>query len=681
MSSTNASIGTIDAEVDQAARLLQSQPATAARRAQELLRKVPGHPPAMLLLGMALRNQGRLSDALERLAPLAHANPRWAPAHYELGVTLGLSARPGEAIECLHRAARLQPGIGTAWLLIADHLFELGDPSGADRAYANHLVMSTTPPHLFHFAAITCDDRFADAAAQIEAYLTARPNDVHALRLLAETKARLGMDEEAAELLSRALVLSPELTEARSSYAVILNKLGRTVECLAQLQSLLATDPENPSYLNLKANALTSVGDFAGALAAFDKVLADYPSNAGIWLAFGHALKTAGRRDECIRAYRRAIELAPGLGEAYWSLANLKTFRFTPADIAAMRIQLDNPKLQPEHRPHFHFALGKAMEDESRYEESFVFYAEGNRLRRGASKYDPSDTTAHVKRSKTLFTRGFFRDRAGWGCQNADPIFIVGMPRAGSTLLEQILSSHSMVEGTMELPDITQIARSLLAGDSTSIDPTSYPGILAGLGTDQLRELGERYLEQTRVLRRSGAPYFIDKMPNNWAHVGFIHLILPNAKIVDARRHPLSGCFSIFKQLFARGQPFSYSLEDIGQYYQDYVELMAHFDVALPGRVHRVIYERMIDDTEAEIRHLLAYCGLPFEETCLRFYKNERAVRTPSAEQVRRPIFRDGIDQWRNYETWLDPLRIALGPVLDAYPDAPRYRSRHGGVD
>jgi hypothetical protein len=381
-------------------------------------------------------------------------------------------------------------------------------------------------------------------------------------------------------------------------------------------------------------------------------------------------LKTAGRREEGIRAYLRTIDLVPTCGEAYWSLANLKTFHFDPQDLLDMRAQLGRPDLKTEDRYHFHFTMGKALEDEKDYAGSFEHYAQGNALRRAELDYDRDKNREHVSRSRSLFTRAFFESRSGYGSAATDPIFIVGLPRSGSTLLEQILSSHSRVEGTMELPDVAIIARTL-PGMKQSSDPVRYPEALADLSADELRALGEHYLAHTRVHRKTAAPFFIDKMPNNFAHIGLIHLMLPNAKIVDARRHPLGCCFSGFKQHFARGQSFTYDLAELGAYYRDYVELMAHFDHVLPGRVHRVLYERLIEDTEGEVRRLLDYCGLEFEPACLHFYENDRAVRTASSEQVRTPIFRDGLDQWRHYEPWLAPLEATLGPVLEAYPDTP----------
>jgi hypothetical protein len=337
-----------------------------------------------------------------------------------------------------------------------------------------------------------------------------------------------------------------------------------------------------------------------------------------------------------------------------------------------MRSQLRRPDLTMEDQLHLNFAMGKALEDRREYSVSFEHYALGNHLRRTQLRYRADEMSTHVQRVKSSFTAQFFAERMSHGAAAPDPIFIVGLPRSGSTLLEQILSSHSQVEGTMELPDIAGIARSLSDTGRKSQIP-GYATVLKALSADECRELGERYISQTRIQRKTAAPFFIDKMPNNFAHIDLIQLALPRAKIIDARRHPLGCCFSGFKQHFARGQGFTYSLEDIGRYYRDYVELMAFFDAVLPGRIHRVIYESMIEDTESEVRRLLEYCGLPFEDSCLRFYENERAVRTASSQQVRKPIFREGVDHWRHYEPWLDPLKKSLGPVLEAYPAAPTF--------
>jgi len=537
---------------------------------------------------------------------------------------------------------------------------------------AEYLGPATHDPRLLEAGAALCENRIPEAEALLRRHLKQHPTDVAAIRMLAEVALRLGRNVDAGRLLERCLELAPAFTPARYNYALALHRQARPAEALAQVERALEDDPRNPGYRNLQAAILGRIGEFERAIEVYGDVLAEYPRQPKAWMSYGHALKSAGRRDDSVAAYRQAIEQSPGFGEAWWSLANLKTFPFTDEEVATMRLQLARTDLGDDDRLHFEVTLGKAMEDRGDHAGAFAHYAAGNRLRRATSRYDADDTSAHVQRSKTVFTAGFLAARRGWGCAARDPIFIVGLPRAGSTLLEQVLSSHSSVEGTMELPDLMSIVQEL-ADRRGRPDESRYPQALAGLGPDEFRTLGERYLASTRIQRKTGRPLFIDKMPNNWGHVGLIHLMLPNARIIDARRHPLACCFSNFKQHFARGQQFTYDLADIGRYYHDYVELMAHVDEVLPGRVHRVFYERMVEDTEAEIRRLLDYCGLPFEEACLRFHENERAVRTASSEQVRRPIYRDSLDQWRHFEPWLGPLRAALGPVLEAYPSVPAF--------
>ena len=437
------------------------------------------------------------------------------------------------------------------------------------------------------------------------------------------------------------------------------------------MAKLLVLEPHHPGYNNLKAAILVRIGEYQQSIEIYETVLAAYPELPKIWMSYGHALKTKGREPESIAAYRKSVALQPHLGEAYWSLANLKTFRFSAEDLEAMRSAQRSADLSEEDRFHLHFAMGKALEDAHAFAQSFDEYARGNRIRRNGIRYIADELTEHVRRSKALLTREFFEQRRAYGAEAADPIFIVGLPRAGSTLLEQIISSHSQVEGTMELPDIPAIAKKLSGVSSRS--GSKYPEVLAKLSAQECRALGEEYLKRTRIQRKSDAPRFIDKMPNNFTHVALIHLILPNAKIIDARRHPLACCFSGFKQHFARGQHFSYDLTDIGRYYRDYVELMAHFDAVLPGRIHRIIYESLVADTEREVRALLGYCDLAYEDACLRFYENDRAVRTASSQQVRQPIFRDALEHWRHFDPWLLPLKQALGPVLEAYPAPPEF--------
>lgn len=664
-------VGTVEVALEHTAKLLATEPALALEQADEILKVIPGHPLAALYSAMARRRLGEVERAAEAMQALAAAQPGWAPVHYELGVTLGLLQRGDEAIAALRRAVRLKDDIADAWRLLGDHYTALGDREAADGAYARHIKAATRDPRLLAPAAALCEDRVPEAEMLLRRHLQQFPTDVAAIRMLAEVAARLGRYDDAETLLLRCLELAPGFTAARQNYALVLHRQQKTAEALRVVDELLAADPRNPNLRSSKAAMLSRVGEFEGAIELYGALLEEYPAQAKAWMSYGHALKTAGRQPESIAAYRRTIELAPTLGEAYWSLANLKTYRFSERDVAEMRRQLASTDLREEDRYHFDFALGKALEDAGVHEESFEHYARGNRLRRAGIRYRAEETEADVQRVREFFTPEFLATRAGCGHPARDPIFIVGLPRAGSTLLEQILSSHSRVEGTMELPDVLDIARSL-SGRRNRSEPSRYPQVLAETSDDALRGLGERYLERTRIQRKTGAPFFIDKMPNNWVHVGLIHLILPNARIVDARRHPLSCCFSNFKQHFARGQHFTYSLEDLGRYYRAYVELMAHFDRVLPGRVHRVIYERMVEDTETEVRRLLDYCGLDFEPSCLRFYENDRAVRTASSEQVRSPIYRDAVDQWRHYERWLRPLEEALGPVLEAYPAVPK---------
>lgn len=571
----------------------------------------------------------------------------------------------GGAMAVLRRATAADPGSAEAWRALGDQLYRSGDKAGGAEAYAKSISASVNDPELIEAASALADGRLAAAEPLLRTRLKACPTDVAAMRMLAELGARLGRYGDAHALLDRALELAPGFDAARFARALMLSRQSRSEEALAEVDGLLAREPRHIGYRNLKASILVRVGDFAGAVALYEAVLADLPDQPKTWMSLGHVLKTVGRTADGISAYRRSIALQPGLGESWWSLANLKTYRFADTDAAAIRAALDSENLEEEDAFHLHFTLGKLLEDAGDHAASFNHYARGNALRRAQIDYDADATTRMVNRARALFTRQFLAEREGEGCDASDPIFILGLPRAGSTLIEQILASHSAVEGTMELPDIDMIARRL----ATRTGGDGYPGMLAALSAGEREALGKEYIERTRIHRRIGRRFFIDKMPNNWVHVGLIHLILPNAKIIDARRHPMGCCFSAFKQHFARGQGFSYDLGDAGRYYADYARLMAHFDALLPGQVHRVIYEAMVADPEAETRRLLAYCGLPFEDACLRFHENERPVRTASSEQVRRPIFGGAVEQWRHYETWLGPLKAALGPVMQSWRD------------
>jgi len=528
---------------------------------------------------------------------------------------------------------------------------------------ARQLAAAVRNPGLLRAGQALADNELPTAESILRPHLKRHPTDVPAIRMMAELAARIGRLGDSENLLRRALELAPGFTAARANLATVLYRQNRAVEAIAELERIEREGAANIGHASLKAAAFGRIGGHEEALGLYRQLLGIKPDEPKLWMSYGHILKTVGQQPDSIDAYRRALAIQPTLGEAWWSLANLKTVRFGDEDIDAMTAALESPDLTREERFHLHFALGKALEDRNDAEVSFRHYAEGNRLRRRLLDYDPAVMKDHVDRSIAMFTSEFFAGRDGLGSPSPEPIFILGMPRAGSTLVEQILSSHPQIEGTAELPDIPDIARRL-DGRKKKGDESFYPECLAAMDAGKLRALGEEYLERAQVQRFTDRPFFIDKLPNNWAHVGLIRLILPKARVIDARRHPLACGFSNFKQHYARGQKFSYDLAELAAYYGDYVRLIRHFDAVLPGYVHRVIHEELVENPEAEIRRLLDFLELPFDPACLAFYENPRAVRTASSEQVRRPISREGLEQWKMFEPWLEPLKTALGPVL-----------------
>jgi tetratricopeptide (TPR) repeat protein len=665
---SEAAVGTIEDALRQAARLLDQRPDLAAAQAREILRVAPNDPRAATLLGGALRRGGDVDGALAILEPVARQQARaWAP-HLELGLALQAKGEGVLALAALRQALALNRDLPQAWRAIGDQLHFDGDRTGADAAYAEHIRASVQDPRLRAAAEALRDDNLPLVERLLRGHLKAHPTDVAAMRMLAEAGTRLGRLADAQVLLSRCLELAPSFTPARYNLALVLYRQQNAREALPHVEALLAIDPADRNYRVLHAACLGLVGEYARAIDIYQGLLAELPGHARTWLSLGHALRTEGRRPEAVAAYKRAAELEPGLGDAYWSLANLKTEPFLAGEVEAMAAQLRRDDLADEDRLHLDYALGKALEDAGDFAASFAHYAKGAALRRKLAPYSADETSTQAARHKTFFTRAFFADRAEAGAPSEAPIFIVGLPRSGSTLIEQILASHSQVEGTMELPEVAALSRAFDPGAKSARERT-YPDSLAELSGADFARLGETFLDRTRVHRKLGRPRFIDKMPNNFNHIGLIHLIFPRARIIDARRHPMAACFSAFKQHFARGQGFSYDLTDLGRYYRDYLGLMAHFDAVLPGRVLRVIYEDMVEDTEGQTRRLLHHCGLDFEPACLSFYDNTRAVRTASSEQVRRPIFREGLDQWRRYEPWLGPLAEALGPALTTWRD------------
>jgi tetratricopeptide (TPR) repeat protein len=659
--------GEAKASLEEAMGLLASDPVRAGALAQQSLDETPADSDAQLVLGTALRLQSKLESARAVLEPLVAEQPASWPAQFELARVLFALGQTRAATPHLNQALVLNPGLAVGWRLLGDISLFSGQVASAQPAYDRFLAAIARDPRLQAAATALADGRLGAADRDLRAMLAADPNALAAGHLLAEVVARQGRLADAEGLLAQILARAPDFDLARQSYAQVLMRAGKPVPALAELDRLLARDPLDNRVRIMRAAALTELGDYAAAAevtAALLEVFADQPHG---WLLYGNGLRTLGHIEAAIAAYRRCLDLDHDCSAAWWALANLKTYRFDIDARAAIRARLADPDLDPEDASNLHFTLGKAEEDRGHFAEAFDHYARGNAIQHGLRAYNPDASTAVLRRAKALFTPAFFADRAGWGEGAPDPIFVVGLPRSGSTLVDQILASHPAVEGTRELQDIQVIADWIAASDPAS----AYPDPLANMPRDVAARLGRDYLDWAAPLRKLGRPRFTDKAPWNFRHIGLIQLILPNAKIIDVRRHPLACGLSAYKQHFAQGWDFSYDLADLGRYYADYVALMAHFDAVLPGRVHRVIYERLVADTEVEVRRLLAYLGLEFDPACLRFFDNGRAVATPSSEQVRQPIFTDAIDHWRGFEPWLGPLKAALGPVLDAYPDVP----------
>lgn len=575
---------------------------------------------------------------------------------------------PAAAATQLRAITVRNPVDAGAHRLLGRVLRQLGQDEEAARAEMAAIRATAHDPEMVAVAEAMMANDLPGAEARLRHRLSRQPTDVAAIRMMAELAGRLGRYRDSENLLRRAIELAPAFTAARANLAIVLYKQNRYAEAGEVLEQVLAQDPANASSRNLLAATLGRIGDYDEALALYNELTGTFPDHAKLWMSYGHLLKTVGRLEDSIAAYRRALAVEPHLGEVWWSLANLKTVTFSDTDIAAMEAALA-ADISTEDAFHLHFALGKAWGDRKDAAQSFTHYAAGNHLRSEELGYTPEVTTRQVDRMIEVLSPAFITGHEGVGDPSPDPIFILGLPRAGSTLLEQILASHSVIEGTMELPDIPAIA--MREAKEAGGDPRDWPGAVAAMEPQRFAQLGAEFLERTRVQRKTGKPFYIDKLPNNWSYAGLIHLILPNAKIIDARRHPLDCCFSNFRQHFAKGQAFSYSLDHIGRYYADYVRAMDHYDRVLPGRIHRVIHERLLDDPEGEVRAMLGYLGLPFEEACMEFHRNTRAVRTASSEQVRRPINRDGTGQWEPYDQWLGPLRAALGDLVETYADRP----------
>ena len=663
---------TLSGAVLETGALFDTNASSALEQALEILKFAPGQAHALALAVCAFRLTADRQRAREFLERGTNSDPALASAHYELGLLLSEMGDIDSAIASFSRVVQMEPGHPNAWRCLGDVLSRSGKMQAAADAYAKHFLTSSTELKALDPATRSGDDRLVAAEAALRERLRVHPTDVTALRMLAGVYLLLERRQDAEDHLAKAVELSPSFSVARWLLAQMLSDRNEGEQTLAHLDILLREKPDDERYLNLKADQLMRLRRFEEAVAVFETLLSRNQS-AENWMYYGHALKAIGRQQDCILAYRKAIALRPAFGQAYWSLANMKTFRFDAADVEAMRVALHREDMDRSNHSQMHFALGKALEDAKEYAPSFEQYQKANVVWRKELPYDADANRAMVCRAKAMFTAEFYRQRAGFGCSSPGPIFIVGLPRSGSTLVEQILSSHSMVEGIGEVTALNSVAE-ILANVSRA-GGKNYPEILKEHAAEELKSAGKEYLERTLPYRTLRRTFFVDKMPSNFHHMGLLLLLLPNAKVIDARRHPLGTGFANFKQFFAHAQSFAFDLADIGRYYRDYVELMAHFDSVLPGRIHRLCYEQLITDTESEIRRLLAYCDLPFEETCLRFHETKRGVLTASSEQVREPIFSEGMDQWHNFEPWLGPLKATLGDVLVRYPEVPLFES------
>jgi tetratricopeptide (TPR) repeat protein len=656
-------------EIARARALLRQQKFSEALDAcQAMLAQTPEQRDALLCAAVAQRYLGRISDALGTLEILERHHSRFSRLYEERGRCFVERKQAPQAIEAFEHAVALNHSLPGSWSMLAGLYRMTGRTDSAATAAARVAALQNLPPEVVTATGLFVDGELDPAESMVRAYLLRHGDHLEAMRLLAGIGIARKVYDDAELLLAAVLRLAPGYRAARREYAGVLAELHRHGEARRELDLLLEEEPDNRDLRTSYAFNCVGLGEHERAIELYGVLLEDAPADTELHLSIAHAQKTLGRREQAVESYRRAAACRPDFGDAYWSLANLKTYRFTAEELTRMRAAESAPTTALVDRYHLSFALGKALEDRGDYEESFRYYERGNELKRSENTYRPEIIENNTRQQIEICTAELFAGRRGWGSPDRSPIFIVGLPRSGSTLLEQILASHSEVEGTQELPNIQQIVHRL-RGRVPDMNNPRYPRILAQMSAEEALSLGEHYLEGTRAYR-TGKPYYIDKMPNNFRHLGLIHLMLPNARIIDARREPMACCFSNFKQLFANGQEFTYSIDDIARYYRTYLELMRHWDRVLPGRVLRVHHEEVVDDLDGNVRRVLEFCGLEFQPQCLEFYKTERSVRTASSEQVRQPIYREGLDQWRHFEPWLGPLETALGDALTRYRDA-----------
>jgi tetratricopeptide (TPR) repeat protein len=630
--------------------------------AEALAAELPENRDVLYLQAMSQRLLGQIPKALATLLRLEQHHPRFSRLYQERGhCHVALKDAP-QAIDAFLRGVNLNPALPASWNLLEGLYRMTGHADHAATAAAHVATLKRLPPEVLTATGLFSDGDFSAAEDRVRAYLLEHGNHVEAMRLLARIGIERDVLDDAELLLEAVLTLEPDYHAARLDFARALMERHKYQRAREELETLLKLEPHNRHYKTLYTSTIVGLGEHEKAVTLYRELLEDAPQPADLHLSIAHSLKAIGKQQQCIEAYRAAAAARPGFGDAYWSLANLKTYRFTDLEITRMREEESASGVAAPDRYHLCFALGKALEDRGQYAASWEYYERGNALKRAESRYRPEILETNTRKQIQVFTRAFLAQRESFGAASADPIFILGLPRAGSTLLEQILASHPLVEGTQELADIPRMVLAL-QDRVPDLDNPRYPGVLAGMKAGDFLKLGEKYLADTRVYR-ADKPFFIDKMPNNFRHIGLIHLMLPNAKIIDARREPMACCFGNLKQLFANGQEFTYSIEDIARYYRTYLDLMQHWETVLPGRILRVEHESVVDDLEGNVRRILNFCGLDFEPACVEFHKTARSVRTASSEQVRQPIFREGLNQWRHYEPWLTPLKDALGDAL-----------------
>ncbi|MEI9997448.1 MAG: sulfotransferase [Rhizomicrobium sp.] len=626
---------------------------------------------ALLREASSLRSRQRIPEALALLARLQVLHPRFSRLYQERGHCHVLLRDAPAAIDALREAVRLNPTLPASWDMLEQLYRVVGDAAQAAMAARHLAILKQLPREVVVANSLFADGDLAPAEEVIRDYLRKDGDNVGALRLLARIRQEQGALDEAEALLTSVLARAPDYHAARLDHAMMLLQRQKHLEARQEAEHLLRHEPDNREYLKLYGAACVGLGDHEKVIDLYERLLSgQHPSGtevADLRLWRANALKITGRSREAIADYRASLAARPDYGVAWFGLANLKTYRFTDDEIARLRAAESQATIQDMDRIYLCFALGKALEDRGDYASSWAYYSKGNALRRAAGRYRPQVAESCVVQLKQVFTAEFFAARAGWGADDPAPIFILGLPRSGSTLVEQILASHSRFEGTQELTEIDRYAGELCGRDPDCGLPLQ-PEALARLTAKEARLLGERFLAETRTYRRLGKPFFIDKMPNNFWHIGLIHLILPRSTIIDVRREPMACCFSNLKQLFGTtNQEFTYGVDPIARHYRAYLGLMRHWDEVLPGRVLRVQYEDVVENLDGSVRRLLEHCGLPFEPACLAFHETKRSVRTPSSEQVRRPIGREGLEQWRHYESWLAPLRDMLGDALTGY--------------